>query len=171
MKNRSGDDVPGRPASNTRVMSIAQLLFLRVLGRFLRPVGTVVGQHVYQLVILGGLVMFIVPLLIVVGSIYLLRRAESNGAPLFGGGEGWAGGPGPCPECGHAHQHHPYGPRAQAPEDEAMRQLALRLASGDITPEDYRARVDTLRAVRNQAYDPTAGMPYLGPEDQPGQHA
>lgn len=49
-----------------------------------------------------------------------------------------------------------------------MRTLNNRLAAGDIDPEDYRQRIDTLRAARAQGNDPTAVMPYLGPEDQPG---
>ena len=94
---------------------------------------------------------------------------ERSGAPLFGDGGRQPGhGPGPCPGCGHHHHHHPHGPY-EAPEDEAMRTLANRLAAGDITPEDYRDRVEALRTTRAQSYDPTAGMPYLGPEDQVGQ--
>ncbi|SDB89772.1 hypothetical protein GA0111570_10719 [Raineyella antarctica] len=107
--------------------------------------------------------MFIVLLLIVIGFIYLSRQAERNGTPLFG--EGWFA-PGACPEC-QGHPHH-QGPSHGAPEDEAMRTLANRLASGDITPEDYRERLAALRTTRAQAYDPTAGMPYLGPEDTAG---
>lgn len=113
--------------------------------------------------------MMILPLVVVLGLFFLLYRAERSGTPLFGGGDRQGvQGSGPCPGCGHHHPHHPFGPH-EAPEDEAMRTLANRLASGDITPEDYRDRVEALRTTRAQAYDPTAGMPYLGPEDRAGQ--
>lgn len=118
--------------------------------------------------------MMILPLIAVLAVFYLLYR-ERAGTSMFGPGSGAGNpqgvhGPGPCPGCGHHHPHHPHGPH-EAPEDEAMRTLANRLASGDITPEDYRDRVETLWTTRAQAYDPTAGMPYLGPEDGGAQDA
>lgn len=121
-------------------------------------------EHVY---FFGGFLMMIFPLLFLVGLFLLLRRADRNGTPLFGTRENWAGhGPGHGPGA-HHHPHGPMGGRGDA-EDEAIRTLNNRLATGDIDPEDYRARVETLRTTRAQGNDPTAGMPYLGPEDQPG---
>ncbi len=123
---------------------------------------------------LGGFFMVLFPLLLLVGLFLLLRRADRTGTPLFGTREGWAGGPGPRPQHAgpHAHGAHrpgPYGPTGWgSPDEEAIRTLNNRLAAGDIDPEDYRQRVDTLRAAGAQGNDPTAGMPYLGPEDQPG---
>ncbi len=114
----------------------------------------------------GGLFMFIGPLIFLLVVVILLSRADRHGGPFFGPpATRWAG-----------HPHHdgpgfggprPGGPRQGSPEDEAFRILAERLAKGDISSEDYRERVDTLRTTRAQENDPTAGMPYLGPEDRP----
>lgn len=139
------------------------------IGAHMGPGGSMMGSSYLPL---GGFFMFLFPLLLLVGLFLLLRRADRTGTPLFGSREGWVGGPGPRPQHPGPHgMHHsgPYGPAGWATaEDEAMRTLNNRLAAGDIDPEDYRQRVDTLRNARAQANDPTAGMPYLGPEDQPG---
>lgn len=108
----------------------------------------------------GGIAFFILALLVIVALVYFYRRANHAG-PLFT----------TAPQGRHdshttAHPSYRAGQSAAAsPEEEAMSALAARLAAGEITPEDYRDRVATLRTVRDQGVDPTAGMPYLGPDD------
>ncbi len=110
--------------------------------------------------VFAGPIVFILALLIIAALVYLRWRAN-DGVSLF-----------TAPSEGRGDSHTPapasYDTQLAAgtsAEDEAMRVLAARLASGEITPEDYRDRVTTLRTVRTQGIDPTAGMPYLGPED------
>ena len=74
-------------------------------------------------------------LLLLVG-LFLMYRRGRFGPPRPHGPEtpqaqGWFG---------------PWGPQpALRPEDEALKVLADRLASGDITPDEYMARVSVLR--------------------------
>ena len=108
----------------------------------------------------GGFALVILALVILALG-YLFRRG-GHGGRLFtmtpqGRGESSA----------TAYPTYRAGAAAAGPEEEAMAALAARLASGDITPEDYRDRVATLRRVRDEGADPTAGMPFLGPEDGP----
>jgi len=160
VKCRPRADVCTRPADQTGAM-FTSLLPLVVPG-YIGP-GPMMGHHAYGFSsFFGGILMFLGPLLLVLFLIFLYKRAERRGTPLFGWGpEGRPeGGPG-------AYPHHHHGPHTPpAPEDEALRTLANRLAAGDISPEDYRERVDTLRTTRAQATDPTAGMPYMRPEDK-----
>lgn len=107
----------------------------------------------------GGFALFILALVILALG-YLFLRAR-HGGRLF---NMTPQGPG---QSTTAYPTYRAGAAASGPEDEAMAALAARLASGDITPEDYRDRVATLRRVRDEGADPTAGMPYLGPEDGP----
>ncbi len=99
-------------------------------------------------------------------AISLVRRDDTVG-PQFGPYPG--GGHDAVHCCGHPH-HRQQGPvgAGNGPDDEALRTLNNRLAAGDIDPADYRERVRALRETRAQNADPTAGMPYLGPEDEPG---
>lgn len=140
------------------------LLPLVMPGYYGGPGGPMMGHRGYGYDhFFGGIFMLVGPLLLILLLVFLYKRAEKRGTPLFGWGpEGRREGvPG-----SHAHHHH--GPGAPAATDEeALRILANRLAAGDISPEDYRARVDTLRAARSQDNDPTAGMPYMGSEDKP----
>ncbi|QGF23454.1 SHOCT domain-containing protein [Raineyella fluvialis] len=86
------------------------------------------------------------PVLLVLLVLFLLiRRARHRRAHHGGTGYGRPAATPPRPTTD---------PGA-APEAEAMRILADRLAAGDITPEDYQARVNTLRSVRDQG-DPLA---------------
>ncbi|SDB89780.1 Uncharacterized membrane protein [Raineyella antarctica] len=143
------------------------LLPLEMPGYYGGPGGPMMGHHGYGSPVFGGFFMLIGPLLLLALLLLLLllyKRAQRRGTPLFGRTfQGHhQGGPGHP----HAHQHGPFaGP---APEDEALRTLANRLAAGDISPEDYRARIDTLRSTKDQTTDPTTGMPYAGPEANPG---
>lgn len=108
----------------------------------------------------AGSALFILALLVIAALVYVGWRA-SHGTRLF-----TASSEGRRDSLTTAQPS--YGTQLAAEtstEDQAMGVLAARLASGEITPEDYRDRVDTLRTVRNQGTDPTAGMPYLGPED------
>ncbi|QGF23768.1 SHOCT domain-containing protein [Raineyella fluvialis] len=142
------------------------LLPLVMPGYYGGPGGPMMGHGAYGHHIFGGILMFIGPLILVLALIYLYKRAERRGTPLFGWSEGRPEG---APGHPHPHHHGPFAP--PAPEDEALRTLANRLAAGDISPEDYQARVNILRATKAQGDDPTAGMPYMGPEDKttPGE--
>lgn len=162
MKCRPRTDVRGPAATQTGAM-FTSLLPLDIPG-YMGTGGPMMGHmHGYgSYSIFGGILMFLGPLLLVLVLIYLYKRAERRGTPLFGWGpegrhEGGSGQP-------FAHHHGPFAP--PSPEDEALRTLANRLAAGDITPEDYQNRVNILRQTHDQASDPTAGMPYLGPEDK-----
>lgn len=155
MKCRPWTDVAGVTATQTGAM-FTSLLPLYIPGHMGGPMMGPVRGYGYH--IFGGVFMFLGPLLLVLLLIYLYKRAERRGTPLFGWGP--EGGPGQPVR----HHHGPFAP--PAPEDEALRTLANRLAAGDISPEDYQARVDILRRTKDQANDPTAGMPYLGPEDK-----
>lgn len=159
MKCRPPADVRAGPAAQTGAM-FTSLLPLVMPGH-MGFGGPMMGHHAYGYPIFGGILMILGPLLLVLLLFFLFKRAERRGTPLFGWGPESRpeGAPGAYP-----HHHGPHTP--PAPEDEALRTLANRLAAGDISPEDYRDRVDTLRATRAQATDPTAGMPYLGPEDK-----
>ncbi|MFZ2625738.1 MAG: SHOCT domain-containing protein [Propionibacterium sp.] len=108
----------------------------------------------------AGFALFILALLVIAAIVYLYRRVN-HGTPLItklseGGRDSHT--------AARASYRAGQG-AATSPEDEAMSALAARLASGEITPEDYQERVATLRTVRDQGIDPTAGMPYLGPQD------
>lgn len=108
----------------------------------------------------AGFFLFLLAVLVIAGLVYLYRRANL-GTPLITKlSEGWRD----SHTAGRASYRSGQGV-ATSPEDEAMSALAARLASGEITPEDYQERVTTLRTVRDQGIDPTAGMPYLGPDD------
>lgn len=108
----------------------------------------------------AGFFLILLAVLVIAALVYVYRRAHL-GTRLFTTPSG-AG------RDGHSTTQALYrtgkGP-ATSPEDEAMRALAARLASGEITPEDYQERVTILRTVRDQGIDPTAGMPYLAAED------
>lgn len=109
----------------------------------------------------GGSALFILALLVILALVYFYRRANHGRNRLF-----TKASQGRHDSHPTAHPSYRAGQAAgTGPEEEAMSALAARLAAGEITPEDYRDRVTTLRTVRDQGVDPTAGMPYLGPDD------
>ncbi|WP_092605138.1 SHOCT domain-containing protein [Raineyella antarctica] len=116
----------------------------------------------------AGFFLFVLAVLVIAALVYLYRRAHLGNrlvtTPSQAGRDSHSAARAPY-RTGHG--------ATTSPEDEAMRALTARLASGEITPEDYQERVATLRSVRDQGLDPTAGMPYLAPEDaaQPNRRA
>lgn len=139
------------------------LMPLDIAGPYMMPGGPMMGHYGHPHYFGGGFLVFLLPLLFLV-ALVLLRRAQRNGTPLFG--QRWGSG-----SAGPHGAHHPGHPGPAGgwgdPQDEALRTLSNRLAAGDIDPEDYRMRVDTLRAARDRASDPTTGKPYAGPEGPP----
>lgn len=113
-------------------------------------------------------VFLLVSLVILLPVAISMARRDDTGARQFGPYPG--GGQDAVHRYGSPHAHLQHGPAVigNGPDDEALRTLNNRLAAGDIDPADYRERVRALRETRAQNADPTAGMPYLGPEDEPG---
>lgn len=99
----------------------------------------------------GGIVMFLLFLLLVGGLIFALKSGR------FGRYRGpWGPGPwGPGQQPGGDAKQQQAGPpwaawgqpapQAPRPEDDALKVLADRLASGDIAPDEYLQRVSVLR--------------------------
>lgn len=123
--------------------------------------------------------MCLIILALVIGAIILAKQGKLGPPPWARhGGPGWGpGGPkGPGGPGHHGPGHHcpdhqgpgPHGPEhhGPAPEERAYGILAERLASGDITPEEYRERVTVLRETAATQFGP--GGP--GPQGEPNPH-
>lgn len=100
----------------------------------------------------GGLLMMCLFLLLLVGLFLLFRRGAFGPPPWARGPYGhhrWTP-PASGGAAGEGDRSAPaWGPWGQQtaprPEDEALKVLADRLASGDITPDEYLQRVSVLR--------------------------
>lgn len=92
--------------------------------------------------------MFLLFLMLLVGLFLLFRSGRFGPPPWYRGYRQQAGRPGDpstqAPPPGAKPWAGPWGPGPR-PEDDALKVLADRLASGDITPDEYLQRVSVLR--------------------------
>jgi len=98
--------------------------------------------------------MCLIILALVIGAIILAKQGKLGPPPSVR--RGWTDHHGPGP---HGRGHHGPGHHGPAPEERAYGVLAERLASGDITPEEYRERVAVLRETAATQYGPGPGGP------------
>lgn len=112
--------------------------------------------------------MCLIILALIIGAIILAKQGKLGPPPWVrrncadhGPGHHGPGPHGP----GHERGDHERGDHRPAPEEHAYGILAERLASGDITPEEYRERVTVLRETAATQYGPGPGgaSPHDGP--------
>lgn len=101
--------------------------------------------------------MCLIILALIIGAIILAKQGKL-GPPPWARHHGGPGqhGPGPHGPGHHGPGHHGHGHHGPAPEDHAYEMLAERLASGDITPDEYRERVAVLRETSATRFAPGA---------------